>query len=129
MTLLLENKADPLAIANDKDGQTVTALMKRIQHWGTQGMRLLLEHKCDVNAVAKDGSTPLTLSLDRNDNRVKILKLLLEFNADVHAVDDALARLVATRALRIRTAATRGQGPPSRPPARVQSRCRRGTGG
>jgi ankyrin repeat protein len=47
-------------------------------------VRLLLEHKCDVNIVDKDNNTPFTRSCEGNP-AFPMIQLLLEYKADVHA--------------------------------------------
>ena len=47
--------------------------------------QLLLQNGADVNAISKNGSSPLHVAIEESNLHVDIVKLLLENGADVHA--------------------------------------------
>jgi ankyrin repeat protein len=51
-----------------------------------QTIKILLDHKADVNQVSEKGETALILASKRN--RLKILKILVENGADVNVASD-----------------------------------------
>jgi ankyrin repeat protein len=100
--LLLERGADPndeetpyhaaegydLAVLNallesgKLDGTSMTTLLLRKADWhDTEGIRMLLEHGADPNAMTRWGHTALHQAL-RRDNRLVSIALLLDHGAD-----------------------------------------------
>src|SRR5205807_9179472 len=82
MRALLDAGADPNA-RNEDDS---TALM-----WSATEMpkvRLLLEHKADVNIVSRRGRSALTVAA-MNEGSAEVVRFLISKGADIH-VDDAI---------------------------------------
>ncbi|MFY9259905.1 MAG: ankyrin repeat domain-containing protein [Gallionella sp.] len=83
--LLLANKAD----VNAADNQGYTPLHRAISYGKNDtrkiAVEILLKSGANVNAkTTRDGETPFHKAIDRDD--VEIIKLLLNYGADVHAV-------------------------------------------
>lgn len=82
------NQFDCLNVVVDYVNQTGT----RLEH-----LRVLLQHGADPNARGRGGYTPLKCALDRENVRLDLVQLLLDFGADPRLWIDKTRGLTAIR--------------------------------
>ncbi|KAG9497868.1 hypothetical protein J7337_010740 [Fusarium musae] len=79
-------------------GTALHVLAEANQYWQIEGLRYLIENGAEVNALNKDGQTPLHIAAGGlvHDNRdvkglarLEAVKILLDHGADINALDNA----------------------------------------
>ncbi|RDW80384.1 hypothetical protein BP5796_05082 [Coleophoma crateriformis] len=84
--ILLEHEKSPDITAKDKNGWTV--LHYALSRWeGEDMVEMLVNHGANVNAAAKDGTTPLHCAV--NNNKLHGAKILLQNSVSTEAKDSA----------------------------------------
>lgn len=79
---LIEHGAD----VHEKSGKfESTPFFKAVMHNHLAIMKILYQHKVDINAPSNDGTTPLMQACFKGD--MNTVKLLLELKADIHFLD------------------------------------------
>ncbi|KAF5251580.1 hypothetical protein FANTH_3190 [Fusarium anthophilum] len=79
-------------------GTALHILAEANQHWQLEGLRYLIENGANVNALRKDGQTPLHIAAGglvhkkrdvKGLARLEAVKILLDHGADINALDNA----------------------------------------
>ncbi|KAF5608491.1 ankyrin-3 [Fusarium subglutinans] len=79
-------------------GTALHVLAEANQHWQLEGLRYLIENGANVNALRKDGQTPLHIAagglVHKNRDvkglaRLEAVKILLDHGADINALDNS----------------------------------------